>query len=322
MFSVHRDVFYPTTWVTKTFEPSAAAPAATVTQRSQTLPIPGLCFLCSSNLASRATVAAARLLRYSCFPLPCGTDHHVPACARACVSAGNAESVAGLKDRVKAAQDKTKDLLKALNGSRETLNAIPNGRSVQKNKNKNKKRGSTWLWLRAFTCAWARKRDEDWGWINTRSGSVWRMSATTQLTESAMGGKGRRGRGRSQSCVWMSTRGNGEEISYNNCKWVTPRTLTTTRSILIKMPVSGFPNNAVQRLFNYWIHNVPNGDTVIYRQRSINLCTYSSILFYLFYIFIFFSKFTSLVGWLFSLEYIYAHNQALHTWRWYIHSYL
>ncbi|XP_075893685.1 laminin subunit alpha-2 isoform X3 [Nelusetta ayraudi] len=39
---------------------------------------------------------------------------------------GNAESVAGLKGRVKATQDKTKELLKALNGSRETLNGIPN----------------------------------------------------------------------------------------------------------------------------------------------------------------------------------------------------
>lgn len=39
----------------------------------------------------------------------------------------NADSVAGLKSRVKAARDKTKDLLKAVNGTMATLNAIPNG---------------------------------------------------------------------------------------------------------------------------------------------------------------------------------------------------
>ncbi|XP_030577117.1 laminin subunit alpha-2 isoform X2 [Archocentrus centrarchus] len=38
----------------------------------------------------------------------------------------NAASVAGLKGRVKAARDKTKDLLKAVNGTMATLNAIPN----------------------------------------------------------------------------------------------------------------------------------------------------------------------------------------------------
>ncbi|KAM9355578.1 laminin subunit alpha-2 [Pholidichthys leucotaenia] len=38
----------------------------------------------------------------------------------------NADSVAGLKGRVKAARDKTKDLLKAVNGTMATLNAIPN----------------------------------------------------------------------------------------------------------------------------------------------------------------------------------------------------
>lgn len=38
----------------------------------------------------------------------------------------NADSVAGLKGRVKAARDKTKDLLKAVNGTIATLNAIPN----------------------------------------------------------------------------------------------------------------------------------------------------------------------------------------------------
>ncbi|KAM3603056.1 uncharacterized protein V6R79_015876 [Siganus canaliculatus] len=37
----------------------------------------------------------------------------------------NAESVAGLKGRVKAARDNAKDLLKAVNGTMETLNAIP-----------------------------------------------------------------------------------------------------------------------------------------------------------------------------------------------------
>lgn len=39
----------------------------------------------------------------------------------------NADSVTRLKGRVKAARDKTKDLLKAVNGTMETLNAIPNG---------------------------------------------------------------------------------------------------------------------------------------------------------------------------------------------------
>ncbi|XP_069017691.1 laminin subunit alpha-2 [Embiotoca jacksoni] len=38
----------------------------------------------------------------------------------------NADSVAGLKSRVKAARDQTKDLLKAVNGTMATLNAIPN----------------------------------------------------------------------------------------------------------------------------------------------------------------------------------------------------
>ncbi|KAI3364158.1 hypothetical protein L3Q82_010974 [Scortum barcoo] len=38
----------------------------------------------------------------------------------------NANSVAGLKGRVKAARDKTRDLLKAVNGTMATLNAIPN----------------------------------------------------------------------------------------------------------------------------------------------------------------------------------------------------
>ncbi|KAF3703025.1 Laminin subunit alpha-2 [Channa argus] len=38
----------------------------------------------------------------------------------------NADNVAGLKGRVKAARDKTKDLLKAVNGTIATLNAIPN----------------------------------------------------------------------------------------------------------------------------------------------------------------------------------------------------
>lgn len=41
----------------------------------------------------------------------------------------NADSVAGLKGRVKAARDKSKDLLKAVNGTMATLNALPNGKS-------------------------------------------------------------------------------------------------------------------------------------------------------------------------------------------------
>lgn len=48
-----------------------------------------------------------------------------------CVCVENAESVARLKGRVKAARDKTKDLLKAVNGTMETLNAIPNGMTTQ-----------------------------------------------------------------------------------------------------------------------------------------------------------------------------------------------
>ncbi|XP_071323558.1 laminin subunit alpha-2 isoform X3 [Trachinotus anak] len=43
----------------------------------------------------------------------------------------NADSVAGLKGRVKAARDKTKDLLKAVNGTMATLNAIPNDTAVK-----------------------------------------------------------------------------------------------------------------------------------------------------------------------------------------------
>nr|XP_046228315.1 laminin subunit alpha-2 isoform X2 [Scatophagus argus] len=43
----------------------------------------------------------------------------------------NADSVASLKGRVKAARDKTKDLLKAVNGTMETLHAIPNDTAVK-----------------------------------------------------------------------------------------------------------------------------------------------------------------------------------------------
>ncbi|XP_056283363.1 laminin subunit alpha-2 isoform X4 [Pseudoliparis swirei] len=43
----------------------------------------------------------------------------------------NADDVAGLKGRVKAARDKTKDLLKAVNGTMATLNAIPNDTAAQ-----------------------------------------------------------------------------------------------------------------------------------------------------------------------------------------------
>ena len=43
----------------------------------------------------------------------------------------NADSVAMLKGRVKAARDKSKDLLKAVNGTMATLNAIPNGMTAQ-----------------------------------------------------------------------------------------------------------------------------------------------------------------------------------------------
>uniref|UniRef100_A0A3Q4M2R1 Laminin subunit alpha-2 n=1 Tax=Neolamprologus brichardi TaxID=32507 RepID=A0A3Q4M2R1_NEOBR len=44
-----------------------------------------------------------------------------------CMETHAVSGVAGLKGRVKAAKDKTKDLLKAVNGTMATLNAIPNG---------------------------------------------------------------------------------------------------------------------------------------------------------------------------------------------------
>lgn len=43
----------------------------------------------------------------------------------------NADNVAGLKGRVKAARDKTKGLLTAVNGTLATLNAMPNGKIAQ-----------------------------------------------------------------------------------------------------------------------------------------------------------------------------------------------
>ncbi|KAF6732239.1 Laminin subunit alpha-2, partial [Oryzias melastigma] len=43
----------------------------------------------------------------------------------------NADSVAGLKGRVKAAKDKSKELLKAINGTKATLGAIPNDTSAK-----------------------------------------------------------------------------------------------------------------------------------------------------------------------------------------------
>ena len=48
-----------------------------------------------------------------------------------CLCVENADSVAMLKARVKAARDKSKDLLKAVNGTMATLNAIPNGMTAQ-----------------------------------------------------------------------------------------------------------------------------------------------------------------------------------------------
>lgn len=44
-----------------------------------------------------------------------------------CVCLENGYSVMRLKGRVKAARDQTKDLLRAVNGTMETLIAIPNG---------------------------------------------------------------------------------------------------------------------------------------------------------------------------------------------------
>lgn len=55
------------------------------------------------------------------------SNHHHHLLCVCCVCVENAAGVAGLKGRVKAAKDKTKDLLKAVNGTMATLNAIPNG---------------------------------------------------------------------------------------------------------------------------------------------------------------------------------------------------
>lgn len=233
---------------------------------------------------------------------------------RVCTFVGNAESVAGLKGRVKATQDKTKELLKALNGSRETLNGIPNGRSAQK-KHKPGRRVTPEC-VRVYVCVGEKER-----W--RRAGSIPGQAQldACQLLH-ALGGALRWEEGLPRPRPLPKLRLNErsrkqqkKEIRCHSCKWVTPRTLTTARSILIKMPVSGFPNNTVKQLFNYWIHNVPHRNTIIYRQRSINLCSYSSILFS------FFSQ-IYVFGWLlFSLIYIYAFHQAHHTWRWHIHSY-
>lgn len=57
------------------------------------------------------------------------SKRHHPHCV--CVCLENADNVATLKGRVKAARDKTKDLLKAVNGTMATLNAIPNGMTAQ-----------------------------------------------------------------------------------------------------------------------------------------------------------------------------------------------
>uniref|UniRef100_A0A3P8R9V6 Laminin subunit alpha 2 n=1 Tax=Astatotilapia calliptera TaxID=8154 RepID=A0A3P8R9V6_ASTCA len=54
------------------------------------------------------------------------SNHHHHLLCVCCVCVENAAGVAGLKGRVKAAKDKTKDLLKAVNGTMATLNAIPN----------------------------------------------------------------------------------------------------------------------------------------------------------------------------------------------------
>lgn len=96
-----------------------------------------------------------------------------------CVFVGNAASVAGLKGRVKAAQDKTKELLKALNGSKETLNAIPSGTCMQKPQPGQR----VWLKMCACVCVRGRARKMKTGWINTRSGSAWRVSATRTWTQ-------------------------------------------------------------------------------------------------------------------------------------------
>lgn len=49
-------------------------------------------------------------------------------CVCVCVCVENGYTVVRLKGRVKAARDRTKDLLRAVNGTMETLAAIPNGK--------------------------------------------------------------------------------------------------------------------------------------------------------------------------------------------------
>lgn len=65
-----------------------------------------------------------------------------------CVCVENGYSVVRLKGRVKAARDRTKDLLRAVNGTMETLIAIPNG-TVQVH------RACVWGMV---VCAWERNK--------------------------------------------------------------------------------------------------------------------------------------------------------------------
>lgn len=48
-------------------------------------------------------------------------------CACVCVCLENGYNVVRLKGRVKATRERTKDLLRAVNGTMETLIALPNG---------------------------------------------------------------------------------------------------------------------------------------------------------------------------------------------------
>lgn len=54
-----------------------------------------------------------------------GICYHHRVCVCVCVE--NGYTVVRLKGRVKAARDRTKDLLRTVNGTMETLAAIPNG---------------------------------------------------------------------------------------------------------------------------------------------------------------------------------------------------
>lgn len=163
----------------------------------------------------------------------------------------------------------------------------------------------------ACFCVRGREREMKTGWINTRPGSAWRMSATRTWTQrsAAIGGRLARPQPLPElhldKYIMKTARKSAAIVN----EWP-PQTLTTTRSILIKMPVSGFPNNTVQQLFNYWIHNVPYKNTIIYRLGSISLS-----------VFLFFKKFTSLVGFYFHFHVFIHFIKVFCISRSHIHTY-